>query len=56
VIAVVDLGMYTAKTQGRNRAIGVITAERMQTPSDVQALLEQGLDQALGRALVTIVK
>jgi diguanylate cyclase (GGDEF)-like protein len=56
VIAVADLGMYTAKAQGRNRAIGVIAAERMQTPSDVQALLELGLDQALGHALVTIAK
>jgi diguanylate cyclase (GGDEF)-like protein len=56
VIAIADAGMYNAKTNGRNRGVGIMAGERIDVHSVVPDLLKGGLEQALGLGLVRLVE
>jgi hypothetical protein len=54
VIAVADLGMYSAKTLGRNRCIGVLAEADFSTPEDVDELLVKGLGDSVAHRRVAL--
>ena len=56
VIAIADAGMYHAKTHGRNRSVGIMSGERIDSGSIVPDLSKGGLDQALGLGLVRLAE
>ncbi len=56
IVSVADVGMYFAKTHGRNRSVGIVAGDRIQVDSEIQAHLEQSLEQAQAEGLVCLVE
>jgi diguanylate cyclase (GGDEF)-like protein len=56
LVSVADIGMYFAKTHGRNRTIGIMVADQIQADSEILTRLEQSLEQAQADGMVRLVE